>query len=123
MKSKQEGSSAEPVAWLKRLLGGPKEQDEGKQEETNKPDKVYLVKGLPQLPRKMVDKIQRGEFVEFADFTVFDGGHREGEWSAERSEKDELSPARQVGEPKRKGPREVPDVSWWGTCFTLYERA
>ncbi len=123
VKSGQEGPSAEPVAWLKRLLGGPKEQAEGKQEETNKPDKVYLVEGLPPLLRKMVDKNKRGEFVEFVDFPFFDGGRCEGEWSAERPEKDGLSPARLVGEPKRKGPREVPDVSWWDTCFTLYERA
>ncbi len=27
------------------------------------------------------------------------------------------------GETKKKGLKEVPDVSWWGTCFTLYERA
>ena len=40
-----------------------------------RPENVYLVEGLPPLPRKTVGKIQRGEFVEFADFPVFDGGH------------------------------------------------
>ncbi len=47
--------------------------------EAKKPDKVYLVDGLPPLPRKTIERIQSGQFVEFADFTTFDGGHKEGE--------------------------------------------
>ena len=85
--------------------------------------KVYLVEGLPPLPKKTVEKIQRGEFVELADFPVFDGGRREGEWSAEHQDKGGRFPGRQSGEMKRNGPNEVLQVSWWGTCFTLYEQA
>ena len=66
---------------------------------------------------------KRGVCVEFADFPVFDGGRREGEWSAEHSEREGRSLGGQVGEPKRREPKEVPDVLWWGTCFTLFERA
>ena len=47
--------------------------------EAKKPDKVYLVDGLPPSPRKTVEIIRSGEFVEFADFHIFDGGRKEGE--------------------------------------------
>ncbi len=107
------GASTEP-AWLKKFLGCAKEQAVAKEGEAKKPEQVYVVQGLPPLPRKMVERIERGKFVEFADFPIFDGGRRQGEWSAERSEKDSLSPARQTSEHRRKAPREVPDVSWWG---------
>ncbi len=124
VKSGAGGTSAESVArHLQLLLSAPKEQALDDGEETKKPDKVYLVEGLPPLPRKTVEKIHRGEFVEFADFPLFDGGRKEGEWSAERSVCEQSSPHKHTGETRKKGPREVPDVSWWGTCFTLYERA
>ena len=72
---------------------------ERKAEVKGRPEKVYLVEGLPPLRRKTVEKIQRGEFVEFADFPVFDGGRREGEWSAEHLDKG----GRSVGGIEEKG--------------------
>jgi len=34
---------------------------------------VYLGEGLMPFPRRMVDRIQAGEFIEFADSTVMSG--------------------------------------------------
>ncbi len=117
-------ASAESVArHLQQLLSTPKERAMDGVGEAKKPDKVYLVEGLPPLPRKTIERIQSGEFVKFANFPIFDGGRKEGEWSAERSTSEESSPNKQRGETKKKGLKEVTDVSWWGTCFTLYERA
>ena len=79
------------------------------------------MEGLPPLLWSMVDCVEKGEFVEFTEFPVFDGTRKPGEWGLER-----VSPTDKGGSPsknsKRKGPREVPDVFWWGTCFSLYER-
>ena len=79
------------------------------------------MEGLPPLLWSMVDCIEKGEFVEFTEFPVFDGTRKPGEWGLER-----VSPTDKGGSPskdtKRKWPRDVPDVSWWGTCFSLYER-
>ena len=41
-----------------------------------------------------------------------------------KPEKTEESPERPAGEFRRRaGPREVLDASWWGTCFSLFEKA
>ena len=76
---------------------------------------------LPPLLWSMVDRIEKGEFVEFTEFSVFDSTRKPGEWGSER-----VSPTDKEGSPskdaKKKGPHEVPDVSWWGTYFSLYER-
>ncbi len=116
-------AGSEPVELLRRLLSDPSGKESRGESEMKRPGSVYLVEGLPPLPRRTVDRIGEGEFVEFTDFPVFDGGRREGEWRAELSEKEGSPGGRQSAEARRKGPREVPDISWWGTCFTLFERA
>ena len=32
----------------------------------------------------MVDRIEKGEFVEFTEFPIFDGTQKPGEWGSER---------------------------------------
>ncbi len=64
---------------LQQLLSAPRERAIDEVGEAKKPDKVYLVDGLPPSPRKTVEIIRSGEFVEFADFHIFDGGRKEGE--------------------------------------------
>ncbi len=92
--------------------------------ESNTSDKVHLVEGLPPLPRKTVKRIQRGELVEFTEFPIFDGGRKEGSWLVSKPEKTEELTESPAGEARRRaGPREVPDASWWGTCFSLFEKA
>ena len=49
--------------------------------------------------------------MEFTNFPVFDVGRWEGQWNAEHSDREGRSPGGQAGEPKRKGLKEVPDVS------------
>ena len=71
------GDSVSSLA--KKMLGGSSELGERKPEGKGRPEKLYLVEGLRPLLRKTVEKIQRGEFVEFTDLPVFDGGRQEGE--------------------------------------------
>ncbi len=98
--------------WLQKVLVRPLLDGEREGRESNMSDKVHLVEGLPPLPRKTVKRIQRGEFVEFTEFPIFDGGRKEGSWLKSKPEKTEGSPERQAGESRRRGgPREVPDAS------------
>ena len=91
-----------------------------KPKEPRKAELVHLGEGLMPLPRRTVERIQGGEFVEFADFPVMDGGTR----AMELPEHDLGDRILVVQAPdKRKSKREVPDASMWGSCFTLFERA
>lgn len=91
-----------------------------KPKEPRKAELVHLGEGLMPLPRRTVERIQGGEFVEFADFPVMDGGT----WAMELPEQDLGDRILVVQAPdKRKSKREVPDASMWGSCFTLFERA
>ena len=61
-----------------------------------------------------------GEYVEFADFPVIDGGAR----AMDQAEQDLGDRILVVQAPdKRRSKREVPDASMWGSCFTLFEKA
>ena len=76
--------------------------------------------GLIPMPRRLVEIIQEGEFVEFAKFPVLDGGAR----SMDQADQDMGDLVVVVQAPdRRRSKREVPDASMWGSCFTLYERA
>ena len=107
--------------WVKKIMATAASGSEAAAGSARKSDRVCVVEGLPPLIGSMVDRIEKREFVEFTEFPVFDGTRKPGEWGSER-----VSPTDKGGSPskdaKRKGPREVPDVSWWGTCFSLYER-
>ncbi len=66
-------ANSEPVEWFRRLLGDPLGKESRAESETKRPGSMYLVEGLPPLPRRKVDRIKEGEFLEFTDFPVFDG--------------------------------------------------
>ena len=72
------------------------------------------------LLRRTVERIQAGEYVDFADFPVIDGGAR----AMDQAEQDLGDRILVVQAPdRRRSKREVPDASMWGSCFTLFERA
>ncbi len=90
--------------WLQKVLVRSLLEGEREGRESNTSDKVHLVEGLPPFPRKTVKRIQRGEFVEFTEFPVFDGGRKEGgSWLGSKPEKTEGSPERQAGESRTCG--------------------
>ena len=91
-----------------------------KPREARKTEMVHLGEGLMPLPRRMVERIQLGEYVEFADFPIMDGGAR----AMDQAEQDLGDRILVVQAPdRRRSRREVPDASMWGSCFTLFERA
>ncbi len=102
---------------LDGLKGARTEDGEGK-----KPGRVvHLVKNLPPLPAKVVERIRDGQFVELAHFPVFEDGPSEaGEWRADPYEETE---GRAGGSSRKKAPKEVPDLAGWGTAFTLLQVA
>ncbi len=102
---------------LKKLLKGSRS---GEKEDGPGHDVVHLVENLPPLPKRMVDLIVRGSFVEFALFPMLEDGPCEGEW---RSSLGDLESPGQSSSGRKKGVKEVPDTGWWGTCFTLYQAA
>ena len=69
------------------------------------------------LLRRTVERIQVGEYVEFADFPLIDGGARQ----AEQDLGDRILVVQAPD--RRRSKREVPDASMLGSCFTLFERA
>ena len=102
---------------LKKLLKGSRS---GEKEDGPGHDVVHLVENLPPLPKRTVDLIVRGSFVEFALFPMLEDGPCEGEW---RSSLGDLESPGQSSSGRKKGVKEVPDAGWWGTCFTLYQAA
>ena len=72
------------------------------------------------LPRRTVERIQAGEFVEFAEFPVLDDGSRVEQIEQELGDRVVIFHF-QAPERKRNR-RQVPDASLWGSCYTLYER-
>ena len=114
------GETASEEEWLRSMLGDLVKRKEGRPDEARKSDAVQMGEGLSPMPRRLVEKIQTGEFVEFPDFPVLDGGSG----SAEPVDQDGGDRVVVVqANDKRRSKREVPDASWWGSCFTLYERA
>ncbi len=84
------------------------------------PSIVHLVDNLPPLPKRTVDLIVKGSFVEFALFPMLEDGPCEGEW---RNSLGDIEGPGQSASARKKGVKEVPDAGWWGTCFTLFQAA
>ncbi len=103
--------------FLKKLLkssrGGEKEDGPGH-------EVVHLVENLPPLPKRTVDLIVKGSFVEFALFPMLEDGPCEGEW---RNSLGDIEGPGHSASARKKGVKEVPDAGWWGTCFTLFQAA
>ena len=111
---------AEGVEWRR----GASDEDSLSTPKTGKEDRkdggvVHLLKNQPPLARKVVEKIREGAFVEFATFPVFDDGPSEtGGLKLDQGEPDE---SRSGGSASRKkNTMEIPDLSGWSTCFTLF---
>ena len=47
--------------------------------EAKRPESVQMGEGLMPMPRRLVERIQAGEFMEFAEFPVMGGGG--GHWN------------------------------------------
>ncbi len=69
-----------PGPLLKKLLNSMSGAVADKKEETKVQKTVHLVKNLQPLPKKIVEAIQDGIFVEFAWFPVLEEGPSEGDW-------------------------------------------
>ena len=97
------GGSAVTVA------GDPKK---GKEKDKPSPQPAFLLgEGLPPVPPKLVDKIQRLEFVDMAELL---GDNLEVQ---RRSSDQEPQPLSQSSRNRR---REVPDILSWVSCFGVY---
>lgn len=82
---------------------------------------VHVVKNLQPLPRRIVEAIREGNFVDFAWFPVLEEGPIEGDWKEGPGET-EGGQGSSSGR-RRKEVREVPDLSKWSTCFSLFQAA
>jgi len=82
---------------------------------------VHLIKNVQPLPKKVVEAIQDGNFVDFAWFPVLEEGPAEGDWKEGPGELGGRSSS--SSERKRRERKEVPDLSMWSTCFSLFQVA
>ena len=115
------GPGGHPGGSLVEGSGGPPVlSGVAKPKEARKAEMIHLGEGLMPLPRRTVERIHGGEFVEFADFPVVDGGARAMD-QAEQDLGDRVLVVQALD--RRRTRREVPDASMWGSCFTLFERA
>lgn len=114
-----EKADVEPGPLLRKLLSGVSESGTGCGTMGLKP--VHLVKNVQPLPKKVVDAIQEGMFVEFAGFPVLEEGPVEGDWKEGHGDGGDGSGA--LAARKKKERKEIPDISWWSTCFSLFQAA
>ncbi len=82
---------------------------------------IKMEDGGIRCTKKIVEAIQDGIFVEFAWFPALEEGPSEGDWKESPGECSE-SPGQSSGR-KRKEWKEVPDLSKWSTCFSLFQAA
>ena len=80
---------------------------------TPTPVPFTLSEGLPPVPAKLVQKIQRGDFVDMAEL-LRDNMELERRQPATEGQRNAIWPA---GKANR---REVPDILSWITCFGMY---
>ncbi len=106
-----------------RLRDSVSEETVDKKKDEKAQKAVHLVENLPPLPAKLVEMIQEGSFVDFSWFPVLEDGPSDGEWRNYASESGEGGPSGVGTGKKRKLWNEVPDVSRWGTCFSLFQMA
>lgn len=96
--------TAQTVAtWLQNIRGAQHEEALGQDLE------VYIGEGLPPVPQKLVDRIQKGEFIEMCELLPeFWIAPREGE---------EASGLKLA---KSKGRKHTQDICVWLQCFAVY---
>ncbi len=108
---------ATPGPLLDKLLSSMSESGSGAGSGRSVQKSVHLIRNLQPLPRKLVDAIQDGDFVDFAWFPVLEEGPLEGDWKESPRETGDGGPR------KRREWKEVPDLSKWSTCFSLFQVA
>ena len=94
--------------WLRDTVGNLVGPGERRPKEVRRSEFVQMGEGLLPMSRRLVDKIQAGEFVEFAEFPVLDGG---GARSMDQADQDD----------RRWSKREVPCASS-GEAASFYMR-
>ena len=113
-----EGAGSLLLKWMDSLKGSKME----KKEEKKVPKVVHLLRNQPPLASKVVDMIQAGAFVDFAWFPVFEDGPSEGgDWRSSLGDSGECPSGGQTG--RKRTVKEVPDLSGWSTCFSLFQVA
>ncbi len=120
-KTMEECESEQPGPLLQKFLDSVKGSVAGKKEGKKAPKVVHVVSNLPPLPGKIVELIQEGSFVDFAWFPVLEEGPSDGEWKPWQN--DTMEGGQANPNHKKKGWKEVPDLSWWSTCFSLFQVA
>ena len=68
--------------------------------------------GLAPLPRKLVARIQAGDYVDFSEIPTVAGV------AGQEPLDEDLEERVQPGD-RRRRPREVPSILFWMSCFTL----
>lgn len=113
-----DGAGAMFMKWMDTVRGSELE----KKEEKKVPKVVHLLRNQPPLAGKVVEMIQAGAFVDFAWFPVFaDGPSEGGDWRCSLGESGEGPSGGQTG--RKRVVKEVPDLSGWSTCFSLFQVA
>ena len=77
-----------------------------------KQETVNLGVGLAPLPRKLVARIQAGDYVEFGEFPLVAGV------AGQEPLDEDLEERVRPGDRRRRS-REVPSILFWMSCFTL----
>ncbi len=111
-----EAKGTTPGPLLEKLLSSMSEKGLDGIEESRMQKSVHLIKNVQPLPRKIVEAIQEGIFVDFTWFPVLEEGPTERDWKEGSGEK-----GNSLGSPrerKRRKRKEVPDLSKWSTCFS-----
>jgi len=128
MKAKEAGAASLPEAMgvttgplLEKLLSSMSDKGSVGKEAGRAQKAVHLIKNVQPLPKKVVEAIQDGNFVDFAWFPVLEEGPTEGDWKEGPGELDGRSSS--SSERKRRERKEVPDLSMWSTCFSLFQVA
>ena len=118
-------TSADPLAALLPLLTHlPTLHDS--EPADSKPSRVLVAKGLPTLPRKVVEKAWSLEFVEMLDFLPTPralrvaelGGHSQS--SLQGSLVGALNEFQAMQRQQQRAQRQAMDIYTWTRCFTLY---
>ena len=107
---------------FQKFMDSVRGSDVDSKEEKKAPKVVHLLKNQPPLASKVVESIQAGAFVDFAWFPVFMDGPGDGtDWRCSLGESGEGPGGGQSG--RKRHVKEVPDLSGWSTCFSLFQVA
>ena len=115
----QRNAFASLIPWLTSMSASDSQQEKIEP----KPARYLVVKGLPTLPTKLVEKIWNFEFVEMEEFLPAPHSLRIAEQgSSSHSYQDSLGGALSQFQAlqQHKSQRRVMDITSWVQCFSLY---